>query len=326
MFSAPPGRAAEVSAQGPRLCPNTHELAFRVERSIAMPLREAAPLQFRVIFEPEPATGRAERYLARLETRGASLGTAPSAERVFHASDCGRLGDLVSVAIALAIGSSTPPSEVAHALPLASAGSSSDSNDTAGTTAALAPEEPTARMAPSSRDAGPEPVLSLWLVGDSGSLPAPGAGVGLGFELLAGRWALRAGGTSLFDQHVALQAEGDPGADLSLAFAHVSACAAPLGSFRAPLALSACAGWELGSLSAAGTGVRTPRRERQLWSAPRVDAGVSWLAPATPLGLSVRLTALAPVTRDDFYLRDLGRVHRPPAVVGRLAFGVDVHF
>jgi hypothetical protein len=111
---------------------------------------------------------------------------------------------------------------------------------------------------------------------------------------------------------------------MSLALGSVSACTTP---FANPsLSASICAGWELGRLDAIGTGVRDPRRAGALWSAPRVDLGLSWAMGSSPLRLAAQLSAVTPLKRDDFYLRDLGTIYRPPVVAGRLAVGVDVSF
>jgi len=314
-----PARAAELSAQGPEECPDATELAFRVERNIGMPLGRAAPLGFAVVFEPPAA--EATRYTAHLETRRDAPDGGVSARRDLSARDCGQLGDAVSVAIALALGSRSaafdglaPDSEPPSSEPLTQE-------------PAAAPQDTAAApMSPEPEGSGLRPVMSLAALVDSGSLPSPGAGVGLGAELRARRIAVRAAGTLLFDQHVALDGAGGPGADFSLALGSLSVCTTPLGTFRSELVFSACAGWELGRLSAVGTGVSTPRRGNRLWSAPRIDAGVAWAAPGTALGLGLQLSLLAPLERDDFYLRDLGAVHHAPVLVGRLALGADIHF
>ena len=54
----------------------------------------------------------------------------------------------------------------------------------------------------------------------------------------------------------------------------------------------------------------------------RVDLAGHWLLPDTPLALTVLATAAAPLTRDDFIIKDVGSVHRPANVVGRLGVGL----
>jgi len=79
--------------------------------------------------------------------------------------------------------------------------------------------------------------------------------------------------------------------------------------------------FEAGNASA--TVAEQPRRGAALWSAPRL--GMGWVIPDSPLRVFGQLTAALPLQQDD-YQRDLGIVHRAPAVVGRLAIGVDVRF
>lgn len=227
----------------------------------------------------------------------------------------------MAVAIALALGSNEPRAA------------------TEPTVSSAAPGEPVAPVAAAALDAdagegdaaGPSerasltPALGVWLVGDAGSLPGVGLGLGLGAELRRGRLGLRASGTWLFDRHVTLPgADAALGADLSLVLGSLSACTAPFA--KGHLSASVCGGWELGRIDALGTGVREPRRAGALWSAPRVDLGVAWAAGDAPLRFMAQLTAAAPLKRDDFFLRDLGSVYRPPVVAGRLALGVDVSF
>jgi hypothetical protein len=323
-------QGAELATRGAVQCPPAEELAFRVERAIGMPLAQAAPLRLRVNFE----TGRrpGARYTARVEVDGDEP-TPSHLERQLGAESCAELGAAVSVALALALGAdeATPAAPIPPPEP-PRAGSTSQAEPS------RVPAAEDARALHAEHEPGTlTPVLTLALVGDTGSLPAPGLGLALGAELRWQRLALRAAGTLLFDQHAELQppigssgginaAIRAPGADLSLALGSLSACTTVFGGFRAPFAAAVCAGWELGRLSAVGTGIQIPRRGAALWSAPRVDAGLSWAASGTPLRLGFQLGVLTPLTRDDFFLRDLGTVHRPPSVVGRLAVGVDVSF
>lgn len=325
---APAAQAAELSVRGPAQCPDAGELKFRVERAIGVPLVRAAPLRFDVSFEPGASPG--SPYTARLEAHGDEVRGARE-QRVFTSGDCGELGDVVGVVIALALGSNAAAAEgviepgkrmerraertpaVAAAL-VAASGS--------------APPRDLPDASAEREGAALTPALSLWGLVDGGSLPAPALGVGLGVEL---RWrglGLRALGSLLFEQHVELRgtAAPAPGADLGLALGSLSACAAPFGSLHDRVAASVCGGWEVGRLGGVGTGVQEPRRRDAWWSAPRIDAGLSWALPGTQLRLGALVTAAAPLLRDDFFLRDLGSVHRPPSVVGRLAAGVDVSF
>jgi hypothetical protein len=314
-----PLSAAELVARGPAACPDAGEIAFRLERTLGAPLLRSAPLSFSVVFEPPPAAGG--RHTARLSVRD-ELGA--SSERVLAALDCSELGDAVAVAIALAIGgtkSARPEPSLTAPTPV---------SEPEGT-----PSVPTAGSATSDRGAPPlplvagepaklSPVLALSGIVDAGSLPAPAPGVGLELALRGSRWGLRAGGTLLFDRHVDVRDAA--GAVLRFLAGALSACVVPLGSHHATSAVFACAGWELGQLTAEGEGVSAPRASHQLWSAPRLDAGLSVAVPDTAFRLSVQVTAAFPLKRDDFFLRDQGNVHEVAGAVGRFALGVDVAF
>lgn len=336
---AAPALAAELSVTGPDACPSAGELASRVERSLGVALAESAPLRFEVVFEAPAAPDAG--YTARLRARARATPDASSSEvtatRVIRARDCGRLGDAVGVAIALAIRSPEPaPSGVTQADPAAGAPAApAEGAPTRFATgrgaaavggASVAHDQPPS-AAPRSEARALSPVLAAFFFADSGSLPSAGLGLGLAAEVRTPRLAFRVQGALLFEQHVTLAAsEGAFGADMSLVLGSASACWSPLGGFRANLAAFACAGWELGQLTAEGTGVNAPRRGAQLWTAPRLDGGVSWALGSRWLRGTLQLSALAPLKRDDFFLRDAGTVHRPPGAVGRLAIGVDITF
>lgn len=313
--------AAELSVTGPDACPDASELAFRVERSIGVPLALSAPLRFDIVFEaPASAKGR---YSARLHARRLD-GPDAAPARVIDAGDCGRLGDAVSVAIALALRSPEPASGSSDALPRSST-ATTVSPATAASAARALDQSPS--RSPRADEPGATPALSAFVLADSGSLPRAGAGVGLGAELHSAQLAFRAQGILLFEQHAALRSGASaPGADLSLMLGSASACWSPFGGFGASLAAFGCAGWELGRLGAEGTGVEVALRGAQLWTAPRLDVGLSWALAGRWLQGTVQLSALAPLKRDDFFLRDVGAVHRPPGAVGRLTIGVDVAF
>jgi hypothetical protein len=168
------------------------------------------------------------------------------------------------------------------------------------------------------------PAFSLGFLGDSGSLPASGAGVALGAGVEHGRFHLRALATVLFDKHAELVGAEPPapGAELGLMTGALSLCAAPFGSPGSTLGVDGCAGWELGRLSGEGTGVLRPRTDAALWSAPRIDVGVSWALGVSGLELGTLLTLALPLVREDFVLGELGRVHRPSVAIGRVALGV----
>jgi hypothetical protein len=325
---ARPAEAAELTASGPRECADAVELSFRVERAIGMSLAQAAPLAFEVLIE-RTAAGP----VARIEVTGA----APEATRFtreLRATDCDQLVDAVSVAIALALGAAEPSSDGDAAASTERANAPS-----AAAAASAAPATAPAAAGADATDTGDDdsldtkspsaaPSISLWLLGDAGSLPSPSLGAALGAELGWSKLELRAVGTVLFERETQVESASSPapGAKLQLITGGLLACAAPFGSLRATFAPFACFGAELGQLSGVGTGVASPRRGSALWAAPLVQVGGEWAVPDTALGLAMALVAAVPLTRDEFALRNIGTVHQPPSVVGRLSVGVSVRF
>jgi hypothetical protein len=330
-------RAAEIEWRAPERCPDADELRFRVERAIGMPLTHAAPLRFLVTAEP---TGLG--FAARIEV--ASGPASGARERVLTAGACNELVDMVTVAVALALGADPSAIDVGAGPPAAATNTGNtavaamDGRSGLESAAAAAPESvPSAVSDGSPVDAADgasalqrsadawRPGLSLWLLADSGSLPAPGPGAALGVELERAHFQLRALGTALYGQHESLAVAGaqSPGADLALWTGALSACATPLGASDAPLVARGCAGWELGRLTGEGTGVQRPRAGAALWSAPRFDLGASWALGSAPWRLGVLLTIAVPLARENFVLSEVGSVHRPPSAVGRMAIGLE---
>lgn len=330
-LAAAPAGAAELDWQAPRVCPDAAELRFRIERALGMPLSHAAALRFDVRAE---ASGQG--YAARIGI-AAEPGTARR-ERALAAADCTRLADMVAVAVALALGAGSD-TEPAGAAGVDTSAESAGAG--AGGSSALkgrpgeskrASSEPIAVAGADQLESGAEapspqalwPALSLWLVGDTGSLPRPGLGAAVGAQLESSHFQLRALATLLLPQRqtLAMPTNPAPGADLSLVTGALLACAAPFDA-SATLSSYGCAGWELGRLSGAAAGVLMPREGAALWSAPRADVGLSWTLSHTRLRLDALLTLAMPLARDDFVLRELGSVHRPPNVVGRVALGMN---
>lgn len=315
--------AAELAVSGPPSCPDTAELVYRVERAIKMPMAHAAPLQLSVRFD-----AGARSHSARLSVEAS--GSTPRSERTLSARACPELADAVALAIALALGSADSRAagadEAAPGVTRAESEASALPAPAAPAKASPAPADAADGDAGSAEQRGLTPTLLASLVGDAGSLPGVGLGLGLSAELRLGRSALRAGGTLLFDRHVALADGGAsaPGADMRSVLGSLVACTSLVAG--APTPPFVCAGWELGRIEAIGTGVEQPRQGGTLWSGPRVDAGVARALAGSPIHLFGQLTVVAPLQRDDFFLRDLGSLYRPPSVVGRLALGAGVAF
>ncbi|HTV25373.1 MAG TPA: hypothetical protein VMG12_42050 [Polyangiaceae bacterium] len=328
---APAAAAASISVAEPSACGDTAEIVHAIERGVGAPLSEAAPLHFDLSIARE---GRG--VVARLFT--ASEPASPRVRRL-EAPDCATLAETVAVAIALALGEaeeaelgpSEPHASAASdgipASPPSTAADAEPGTRGSGVTDAEPSHDARRRVQRESPHVPLEPSLSLWLLGDVGSLPVPSLGVALAADL---RWAwldLVALGSVLFDRNIDLARPNAPdaGATLGLASGGLLACMRSAEAW-APFALRGCVGGELGWLGGEGTGISDPKPGGSVWVAPRVD-GTGWLAIAgTPVRLGVWLTAAAPANRDELAIEGVGRAHRPPAIVGRGAIGAELRF
>jgi hypothetical protein len=312
--------AAELVARGPEGCPDARELVFRIERRISRPLEQAAPLRFDVNVEHSVAG-----YRALIDV------TPGGFRRELVASDCEELADAVSIAVALALGSAlAAPTEGSSHEAGPSEGQLSQGSAPLPVAAASAlgvrqKEDVGADAALESSASLPEPSLSVWLVGDAGSLPAPAIGAGLGAEATWRRFELHVLATLLFEQETQVESArlADAGARLGLWTGSALGCTLPWGQ-RTALAPFVCLGFEVGRLSGVGTGVTEPHQGSALWLAPLVQLGAAWPIPDSALRLEVALLGAAPLNRDEFKLRDVGTVHQPNPWIGRLSFGVGL--
>lgn len=163
----------------------------------------------------------------------------------------------------------------------------------------------------------------VWALADSGSLPQTAWGVALGGGLRWPALELRVIGTLLPERRGAVEGAGPgtPGAEIGLFTVAALACT-PLDARDAAIELGACLGWELGRMTATGTGVQQPHRETTTWSGPRLDLAARLALPAGALWLELLLSVAAPLGRDEFILRNIGSVYRPPSIVGRAGLGL----
>jgi len=311
-------QAAELTAQGPRECSDVTDISFRVERSIGMPLAHAAPLTFDIVME-RAVSG----YVAHLRATGES-GTAM--QRELAAADCRELVEALSIAVSLALGVGDDGATSGARLESSDAVAAQLAPPSQPAPAMPAPGDDGAGQGPTLDGAVPVPSLSLWLVADAGSLPKLGAGASLGAEVAWGKFQVRASGTLLFEQQTRVEAIGSPapGARLDLITGALLGCTAPFAQLRGALAPLLCVGAEVGRLTGNGTGVASPRQGSALWAAPLVQAGGFWTIPGTSLRLGLLALAATPLRRDEFTLRGVGTVYRPPSLIGRLSLGFDV--
>jgi hypothetical protein len=116
------------------------------------------------------------------------------------------------------------------------------------------------------------------------------------------------------------------GGTVSLVAGSLGACLDVLGiTASRPFELGPCGGFELGRLHAAGFGVSSPSEASTVWAAPKLGGHFAW-SPIRRLAFVARLDAAFPLRRPTFVLENVGPVHRPSAVVGRAAGGVELRF
>jgi hypothetical protein len=301
-FSAPTV-AAELAIDGPTGCVTADDVSFRVERALGQALASTGKESFRV-----RVASTSTDYLARLEATEDGRPVVAGA-RELSARSCEELTQAIALAIALALGtqlSEPEPSPTPSEPPVL---------------------EPPLPAAPPSEDAGEGPVVSASasLIGDTGTLPVPSLGVGIGLVLGWQSLELRIVGTVLPRRagYVVADDPNSPGVDIGLLAGGLLACVPVAVDVRA-LRLGACAGGEVGDLSGSGTGVSTPYHHHTWWSAVRLDVVALWAIAETPLALELLLSAAAPLRRDEFILRDIGSVHQPANVLGRAGLGLSV--
>lgn len=320
--------AAELSITAPTACAVADEQTFRTERALSQSIESAAPVRCSVHIERT-----ARRYAARLEVE--PIGSAgPSRSRSFLAPTRAKLTDTLAPAVVLGIGdgSGDLSADDLHA-PLADdpAEAASDASRAARTVtessavgAAAEADTTTARGAGSAAG-GPSVAAGAALVGDAASLPGSGLGVALGVAVGGEVLELRLLGTYLPAREASRQTpSGSGGVTVGLLAGAVAGCLPRLLRVS-ELELGVCAGAELGSLSATGTGVDISRSASVLWSALRADASARW-ALGRGLTLDLLLSALVPTERHEFTISEVGPVFRPSALVGRAGVGVSYAF
>jgi hypothetical protein len=318
--------ASELSWEGPPGCASRDALSFELERALGVPLESAGRLKFHVRVERSKSMAS-----ARLEVSSLDALEDRAKQRLLVADDCSTLVDTLAVAIGLAIGAS----EMQRSGDAVGVGARAASSPVA----PLDASPPRAQTSPSSpgdqRDepagddesrgrASLRPSVFLDLVGDGGALPHPALGATLGLAFHGQRVAARASGTLLLDQSVRLASSERSGrAELGLRFGTLQGCTDALGALPRRWTLPLCAGVDVGQLWGEGIGVARARRAASWWIAPRLDAGLFWAIPGTTLRAGGWPTASTPLERDEFVVDEVGVVHRPGPLVGRLAVGID---
>lgn len=307
--ASPTAAAAELVLAEPAACVTLDELSFRVERLLGQSLASVEPLQLSV-----RAGGDATGFVARLEVERPEH--SQRGVRSLRASSCAELLESLAIAIVVAVGEGEqpqqPPAEAPGPAPQAAR-------------AEPPPQpEPAADAAPPVGH-GPTLTAAVWAIADSGTLPASALGAALAVGVSWRSLELRAIGTFLPEREGTLLATDprSPGVSIGLIAAGLIGCV-PVALQTTRLGMAVCAGSELGQLSGSGTHVLVPYHRQTLWAAARVELAARLGLGETPLALELLATALAPFTRDEFILRELGEIHRPASVIGRLGLGLAV--
>jgi hypothetical protein len=312
--------AAELSVEPPLPCPNGGEIAFLAERALGRPLSSVPGPHFVVTM-----VAQGSGFSGRVETREDG---AAAAVRSFSAPSCDELVETLALGVAIALGGN--PDEAPSGAPRG-AGQALEATAQGGppevppgdSSVGQRREAPAPARAPELPSNGPALAALALVVGDSGSLPNATLGVAVGAALSWNVLELRGAGLLLPARHGAVDdlGGGAAGADIGLLAGSASVCA-PLSLRAETVELGVCAGGELGRLRATGTGVLRPYRKSRLWSAARLDVAARWAVPDSALSLEVLGTALVPLRRDEFILRDIGSVHHAQNVVARAGVGV----
>lgn len=173
--------------------------------------------------------------------------------------------------------------------------------------------------AASDRRAGLQPRARVEWVVDLGALPLPAFGAGLTVGLGLGAASFELGGFALLPRAGRVPNRAQPVAELQLVAAVAGACFEVV---RRP-GIAPCLALELGEVRGSGRGLANISNRSALWLMP--SAGVrAWLELGRALQWSLGVAAGLPWDRSVFTVRDLGPVHEVPAVVARVATGLEL--
>ncbi len=172
--------------------------------------------------------------------------------------------------------------------------------------------------------------LGVHALGDVGTLPR--AAMGLRGDLRARwlRWIVGGGASYLPPVEQLVDGRPDAGGDISLWAAGVFGCGIPwttrgVAPRLGDAALRLCVAGELGEIRGEGFGVTRPAEGGALFGAVEGSVGLDvWLAE--PLAFTAEVSLGVPVTRPSFFLPNIGDIHQPEPVRGRLSLGVEATF
>ena len=259
---------------------------------LGRPVAEVAGLDFDVDIAEQPG----HRWRLRLATIGRADGVKRSRE--IDGSGCLQLADAAAVAIAMSIQSSGASAPARNNVP------------------APPSSEPPQVTTGTGRPDGLKVPLSAAALADSGALPHPGIGLGLGAALAWRR--LRLIGEAAFLVSPEARVTDNGGGRFRLIVGAVLAC---LERPAGPVGILGCAGGEAGIVQAEGIGINRPRLQNVPWGAGRLEVGFT-LRLHTTVALFIRGGAAVPLSRPTFTINnDTLAVHRSDVVTVRLTAG-----
>jgi hypothetical protein len=237
------------------------------------------------------------RWQATLSTRGA--------QRRLQGESCGAVVEALTVVLALAADQAELDPPQAPPLPPAAVPAPPGSPVTS---AAERPNLTSDRLRWAVR---------IGILAEVGMLPGPSFGPRGVLEFNRRDWSLELGLGALLPRHAELSGADSPASDIRWLGGQVALCHALRFGF------SACFGAESGRLSGTGSGVDQPIDASGWWLAG--TAGARWRGPLyerAALSWQLGLGVAAAILRPEFGFDDLGVLHRPSAVSGRLFLGL----
>lgn len=167
-------------------------------------------------------------------------------------------------------------------------------------------------------------------LGTLGPLPRAALGFEGGFVVRWPQVTLMARAAYMPPVRKRLQARPDAGGDIDLWTVGAQGCGTVWSAGPAPPALGSygvrlCGAFDAGQMRAEGFGVEAPDAGSAVWLAPEASAALDvyvlpWLLFDLDFGLGV------PILRPAFVLDNVGDVHQPGPVVGRLSLGAEAVF
>jgi hypothetical protein len=241
-------------------------------------------------------------------------GEGASGRRSFSAESCQALADATALILAMTVNPNVTPTEPPP-------------------TPAAAPVTEPAPPAPAPPSSStPNELLHFSvrasLAGDVGMLPSASVGPEVGLAWLPGHLRAEVSASYLGPQLATSAASQGAGADIELwTFSARAGYAWPVGTF----ALGPLAGVDVESLSADGFGGTASSFHQSAVLAAIGGGGLLMWSPLPSLGLRLTAQAEVPLSRPSFVVVDPAPapaelVHRPSAIGGRAALGVEWRF